>query len=556
MTQALAAPRERLITLPPNLPERSLGYGVAAWMMDNLTQPNGPHAGEPFRPTDGQIEFLVHFYALAQDGTFLYKHAARRLVKGSGKSPFAAAMALAELLGPVQFVRFDDSAPFGVVAKPMGMPLVQVVATSERQTANTMRMVRAFASKKTKLYKRYNLDVGKTYVDVDGGRLEQVTSSPHTLEGGEVTFYVADETEHWTPTRQGPELMSVLKGNVAKTPTARVLETSNAWKPGDASVAEQTFDDWCDQEDGLTRGELRILYDARIAPPNTVLTDDPGPDEVSLDEALRFVYADCPWKLEIPGAIEAIKEQIWTPSYPESRSWRFYLNRPTAAENAWTTLEEWTQLRDPDRVVAAGEKIVMFFDGSKSNDHTALVGCAMNDGHIFTLGHWRPEGPTRTIDAAAVDAGVRRAFAKYDVVAFWADVREFESFTKVSWPADFGENLICPAVRGKGLSASPIAWDMRSHAYQFAEAAEAAATEIQEKRFTHDGSSALGEHVANCRVNEYRGRFSVKKESPKSSRKIDLAVCMIGARMLYRHVLASEEWTQQNKPKAQWKVYM
>ena len=106
------------------------------------------------------------------------------------------------------------------------------------------------------------------------------------------------------------------------------------------------------------------------------------------------------------------------------------------------------------------------------------------------------------------------------------------------------------------MSASPIAWDMRSHAYQFAEAAEPAFTEIQQQTFTHDGDSALGEHVSNCRVNEFKGRWSVKKESPKSSKKIDLAVCMIGARMLYRHVKNSKEWADLTAPRGEWKVFM
>jgi len=88
------------------------------------------------------------------------------------------------------------------------------------------------------------------------------------------------------------------------------------------------------------------------------------------------------------------------------------------------------------------------------------------------------------------------------------------------------------------------------------EAAETAFTEIQQQTFTHDGDSALGEHVSNCRVNEFKGRWSVKKESPKSSKKIDLAVCMIGARMLYRHVKNSKEWADLTAPRGEWKVFM
>jgi len=465
-------------------------------------------------------------------------------------SPFAAALCLFELLGPCRFDGFDRHEPFGVRAKPMSMPLVQIVATSEAQTQNTIRMVRAFCQKKGSLARKYDLEVAKTFIETPGGgKLQQMTSSAHSMEGGEVSFVVGDELEHWLPAQGGPAMLETIQQNAAKM-GGRFMGTCNAWVPGEQSSAEAIFEAWCDQEDGLTRGKTKVLYDARIAPPNTVLTDEPEEGQVGLTEALEYVYEDCPWV-----NLESIKEQIWSPEYPESRSIRFFLNRPNAAEASWITLEEWTQLRKPDRKVEPGERIVMFFDGSKSNDHTALVGCCMEDGHIFKIGHWKPEKPLGVVNVAAVDAGVRKAFDTYNVVAFWADVREWESFTRTAWPEDFGDRLIVPAVRG-GMSASPIAWDMRSHAYQFAEAAETAFTEIQQQTFTHDGDSALGEHVSNCRVNEFKGRWSVKKESPKSSKKIDLAVCMIGARMLYRHVKNSKEWADLTAPRGEWKVFM
>jgi len=86
VTETLPAPRERTDTLPLELPERTLGYHAAAWMVDNLVQPNGPRAGQPFIPTDRQIEFLAHFYALNHKGSFVYRQGIRRLSKGSGKA--------------------------------------------------------------------------------------------------------------------------------------------------------------------------------------------------------------------------------------------------------------------------------------------------------------------------------------------------------------------------------------------------------------------------------------------------------------------------------------
>lgn len=487
------------------------------------------------------------------DGTYLVGET----LKPTHNSPFAAALSMFELLGPCRFDRWDDASPFGVEGKTMPMAWIQVVATSEQQTKNTMRMVRAFAAKGSQLSKRYGLTVGKTFLDsASGDQLEQKASSSRSIEGGETSFTVCDELEHWVPSNGGPELMNTIEQNAAKT-GARTLHTCNAWVPGESSAAESTFEDWVLQEEGRSRNTKKILYDARIAPPNAALVDDPPEHQIPLQQALEFVYEGCPWV-----DLEATKALIWSPRYTESRSYRFFLNRPSAADNAWVPLEEWTLLRDTGRVVRKndgdepGEEIVMFFDGSRSNDHTALVGCCMSDGHVFKLGHWGPDKASGTINVHKVDSAIRRVFDEYNVVAFWADVREWESFTRTTWPDEYGDRLILPAVRGQGMSASLVAWDMRSHAYQFAEAAETAYDEIQQKAFTHDGSADLGEHVSNCRVNEYKGRFSVKKESPKSPKKIDLAVCMIGARMLYRAVLSSKEWAERNKPVGQWRSYL
>lgn len=196
----------------------------------------------------------------------------------------------------------------------------------------------------------------------------------------------------------------------------------------------------------------------------------------------------------------------------------------------------------------------MFFDGSKSNDHTALIGCRMSDGHVFTLGVWAPDESTGIINFGKVDGAIDSAFAMYKVVAFYADVREWESYVKTAWPEKYGEDLLVWAVP-KGKEPAPIAWDMRSHAYIFAEAAEMCYSEIQERGFTHDGNWDVSRHVGNARVHEVRGRFTIKKESPKSANKIDAAVCVVGARMVYRAVKASPEW-EKRKNKGNWAVYV
>ena len=540
--------------MPEGVPEYTLGYECLAWMEENLRQPNGPNAGKPFEPTVGQARFILWFYAVDEHGRWIYNRGVRRLAKGSGKSPFAAAMALLELLGPVRVRAFEADRkawPGGVSGQPVSMPLVQIAATSERQTANTMRMIRAMANKRTPLAKKYHLDAGKTYIETpDGGKLEQITSSAGTAEGAEASFMVGDETEHWTPGNGGPDLMDTLIQNGAKT-GARVLQTENAFEPGEQSVAESTFDAWVLQQEGRTRATQGILYDAVVAPPNTVLHDDPGEDEVGLTDALRFVYADCVWVDDVK--IDAIRNQIWNPKYPESRSRRFFLNQPNAAEGAWVTLQEWTVLADPDIVVQKktetipGDEVVLFFDGSKSKDHTALIGCRVDDGHVFTLGVWEP-ADGGVVDVEAVDTAVTKAFEDYTVLAFYSDVREWESYAKNAWPQRYRDQLLIWAVPG-GLTPEPIAWDMRSGArtYAFGQATELCLAEIKDGEFTHDGDWRLSRHVGNCRVKESRGLEMVKKESPGSPNKIDAAVCMIGARMVRRLLLESDAYKKRNK---------
>lgn len=524
------APQERLATLPDGLPKFTLGYEALAWAAKYLRHPNGIRAGKAWQFTREQARFVLWFYALDENGRWLFHHGARRLAKGSGKSPFAAVMALIELLAPVRFDHWDPDVPGSVAGKPVSMPWVQIAAVSLDQTENTMRMVRAMASPANApaLHRDYSLDVGKTQIFVQPeGKLEVITSSAATAEGAESTFVIGDELEHWTPSNGGAELHATLMDNLSKS-GSRMLETLNAWKPGINSAGESTFNDWVLQETGRSKNESRILYDARQAPHDTEMGNAD-----SLRSALEWVYADCPWS-----DIDAIMTRIWSPSAQVDDSKRKYLNWPVASSDSWCDPQDWAQMARPDIDVAPGEDIVMFFDGSLSNDHTALIGCRMEDGHIFTIGVWQPKAADPDdkpmVDVQAVDDRVDFAFATWNVIGFYADVREWESFTKVAWPERYRDRLELWATSRGAQQPEPIAWDMRGKDFQFTTAAELAEAEVMQHSFTHDGNPLLTEHVLNARRHEGRHGITVRKESRKSAKKIDACVCMIGARMVWR----------------------
>jgi hypothetical protein len=390
------------------------------------------------------------------------------------------------------------------------------------------------------LLRDYDIEAGKTIFHIPGGgQLMVITSSPTTEEGALVTFAILDQTESFTHSNGGVDLAEVMDRNVAKS-GSRILETSNAWEPGKESVAETTFDAWVSQEEGKLKGKGRILYDCRMAPP-----DIDWEDINSIKAAVVFAYGDAYW-----ADIEDIVEnRILSPRIKLDVSKRYYLNWPESAEDAWTTQQKWSIMADVDFRIEDGDDITMFFDGSRVDDATALVGCHVETGFVFSLGIWEPRGTGRGVPVDEIHAAIRAAKDRWSVRAFFADVKEWEESTKITWREWFEDDLDVWAVPG-GRDPQPVAWDMRSHTGEFTQACEMVLSEIDQNAkngngFRHDGDSVLGRHVTNARRRPNRYGISIGKESPKSPNKIDGCVCMIGARHNRRLVLASKSYKER-----------
>jgi hypothetical protein len=536
------APRDRLVTLPDGVPNLTLGWEAIHWAAKYLKQPDGPDAGLRWEFTESQVRFMLWWYAITTKGRWVFYHGVRRYPKGAGKSPFAAVLAMIELLAPVRLLRFDADAPGGCIGKKVAMPLVQIGASSHDQAnINTMRMVRALLPKNSRILRDYDVEAGKTIFHIPGGgQLMVITSSPTTEEGALVTFAILDQTESFTSSNGGVDLAEVMDRNVAKQGN-RILETSNAWEPGKETVAETTFDTWVAQEEGRLKGKGRILYDSRMAPP-----DIDFDDVASIRKAVEFAYGDAYW-VDIEDIVE---NRILSPRTPLDVSKRYYLNWPESPEDAWTTQQKWARMSDPDFRIEDGSDIVMFFDGSRVEDATALVGCHVETGFIFCLGVWEPRG-TRFIPANEVHLAIQEARERWHVCAFFADVKEWEESTKITWREWFEDTVDIWAVP-TGRDPQPVAWDMRSHVGEFTQACEMVLSEINSASpvFVHDGDSALGRHVTNARRRPNRWGISIGKESPKSPNKIDACVCMIGARHARRLVLASKKYKERKEAAA------
>jgi hypothetical protein len=531
------APRDRLVTIPEGIPGLTLGWEGIHWATKYLRQPDGPNAGQRWQFIESQVRFILWWYAITPEGRWVYYHGVRRFAKGYGKSPFAAVLSMIELLAPVRLDHFDEDVPGGCVGRRVSMPLVQIGATSHDQAnINTMRMVRALLPKNSRILRDYDVEAGKTIFHVPGGgQLMVITASPTTEEGALTTFAILDQTESFYPTNGGVDLAEVMDRNVGKS-GSRIIETSNAWEPGKESVAETTFDAWVSQEEGRLKGRGKILYDCRMAPP-----DVDWEDIASIRKAVEFAYGDAYW-VDVE---EIVHNRILSPRTPLDVSKRYYLNWPESPEDAWTTQQKWSRMADPEFRMEDGDDIAIAFDGSRVEDATALVGCHIDTGFVFTLGIWEPRG-SRYIPADEVHAAIQDVKERFHICAFFADVKEWEQSTKITWREWFEDTVDVWAVPG-GRDPQPVAWDMRSHVGEFTQACEMVLSEIDSipQGFIHDGDSTLGRHVINARRRPNRWGISIGKESPKSHNKIDGCVAMIVARHARRLVLASKTYKER-----------
>lgn len=534
----------------------TIGWDVIDWA-EGRTDEVGLidyQTGGPWRYTPGQARFLVLWYAYdPRTGRWRYRRGAKRGAKGTGKDPFGGSMCLAELLGPTHLVPDPDS-PTGWSGQAHRMPLVQIAANSEAQGKDVLRVANAMLSRTARDH--YGIDCGetRTYLKA-GGRLELLTASEATAEGDPATFIMLNEPHHMTQSSGGHRTAKVARRNVGKSPAtvqARICDFTNSHNMGDDSIGERTYDAWQAQVSGKARRQ-DILYDSIEAPPDVSLADD-----ASRQAGLRAAYADAPW-----ADLERLDDEILDPETPVADSIRYYLNGLAVNESGWIDPRNFDaeHAARPDLVVADGEAVAMFLDCSKSDDATGLVACRISDGHVITLGSWqRPHGD-RGKDWLApigeVDAAGRAAFERYDVV--WCgidpspakdDQTEAEYWKPLidGWHRDFADTVAVWATPGDGgKRGHAVLFDMRTskpggqeRVRMFIEAAEMTAADIDEhKTLTHDANAVLRTHVHNARRRSTKWGMGLGKISRNSSKKCDLAVCMVGVRMGRRIVLNS-----------------
>ncbi|WP_394436290.1 terminase [Streptomyces sp. SGAir0957] len=502
----------------------SLGFEVIDWISEMLAAPDRGEY-EPFVLYPEQEDFVLRYYEInPHTGKRRFRRGVISRPRGWGKSPFLAALAIVEALGPVVPDGWDaDGQPVGKPWSEVRTPLVQIAAVSETQTKNTWAPLLEMLQGPV-LDEYPGLEPLDSFVNLPRGRIEPITSSARTVKGNKPVFAVLDQTEEWVRSNNGLRLAETMRINAAKV-GGTTIESPNAYIPGEGSVAEESAAFWAKIREGRARDD-GLYYDHREAPPETDLTD-----RDSLLAGLAYTYGNSADRNGGHVDLDTIVATIWDPATDPQTSRADFLNQITHASDSWISQPEWAGVAAPDKGVGRGEEIVLGFDGSRRRnrgvtDATALVGCRVSDGHLFLVGCWeQPDGPFGQdwqVPTVEVLAAVEEAFRDYKVVGMYADPARWESHV-AKWEADHGRRL-----KLKASTQHPIEWWMTGgRSFHIVRALEKFRSSVVDGELSHDGSSVLMRHILNARRRESRSGIQIMKEHPDSPRKIDAAVAAV-----------------------------
>lgn len=520
------------------------------WVEQHCVVPDGFNRGRQFRLYDFQLEYLSNFYLVRSGAVFdplnpvlgpafVYRRGLMVGPQKLGKGPLTAAHICLEGVGPALFAGWAvggevyECSDFGCgcgwfyvyeIGEPMGMPwptpLIQITALSEEQTDNiygALRPMIEFGPLSDVIRK-----TGEEFIRLPGGgRVDTVTSSARSRLGQRVTFVPQDEVGLWTKSNGMAAVADTQYRGLAGM-GGRASLTSNAWNPADGSVAQEQFES----------SAVDVLRQFR-QPPATLSYRN----KVDRRKIHRFVYGDA--LTERGGhvdldAVEAEASDLIERDVAQAE--RFFGNRIVAGSDSWLDPLIWSERADVSRPAAPGDVITVGFDGSLRDDSTALVACRVEDGHLWLLGVWEcPDDPDASagweVPVSEVDACIAEVFKTYKVERMYCDPAYWQDIVG-RWASEFGEKIVMEW------------WTNRERA--MCSALERFHTACVTGQLTHDADVVLARHVGNAKKKETRSGIQIRKDRPKSPRKIDAAMAAVLAYEA-RGDVVSAGWSQSKK---------
>ncbi len=188
---------------------------------------------------------------------------------------------------------------------------------------------------------------------------------------------------------------------------------------------------------------------------------------------------------------------------------RYRLGQWVNGASSWLPREDWDACTDESVKVDTRTPVVLAFDGSISDDCTALTGCTVPSNgeapHLFVVNIWQKDEPGWTVDRDEVDAAVKDAFKRYNVLELVADPYGWRSEIQ-KWAKRYG------AARVVEFPSYVVS--------RMAPFTDSLATAIRQTQVTHDGNPNSCTSRCECTRKEHSTR-RCNREGPQGKSSKD-----------------------------------
>jgi len=439
----------------------------------------GGAVGDPISWLPWQVRLIHRIYARdPQTGRRLARRYLIGVARKNGKTAMAAVIALYALL-----VEVDGAEVYSCAAD-------REQAKLAFNAAKRMVEMDPGLSKMLKSY-RSVIEFPET-----GSTYTALSSESFTKEGLSPSAIIFDEL-HALPDRELYDVMSLAMG-ARVDPLMVIITTAGVMvdRFGQPTICKQLFD------------YGRTIASGENADPTFGFTWYAPADE-DADPADETARAQA--NPSLGSVLDPLDlDSALPPQTPENEYRTKRLNCWVSGHQSWLPYGLWGR-RASDRQVSSDEQVVLAFDGSWTNDSTAIVGITIDSRHIFVVEAWErpPEAHAWVVPSEEVEATLFEALDHHNVVEVVCD------------PAYWREHL----ARWEESGAPIVEWPPTSG--RMKPATREMYTAVIEERVTHDGDPRLARHIANAVIKEGWGGGHIVKQT--HGQKIDLAVAAVMA---------------------------
>lgn len=458
---------------------------VAAFSERFLRIPKGTGAGEPFKLRGFQRDEIVkRFYP--PTGT-RPRQGLVSMSRGNGKTGLAAVLAL-----------------YGLLGDEIEGAQVLVVASDERQARLVFNAARRMVELSPELAEQVQIYADRLYVPATDSTMMPLPAEPAALQGWDPTLMIVDELH--VVTAEVWEAISLASG---KRPESLTLAIST---PADSTDSIM----WKLVEHGracAASGDTSFVLIEYAADPGCAI-DDREQWKKANPAMGMFLHEDA-----LAATLATTREDAFR---------RYRLGQWVGSANSWLPWGEWEKHATGDGLPDERTPVVLAFDGSASGDSTALIGCVIDTGYLFTVTVWEaPEDDDRwRVPRREVAAMIDAAFDRWDVRELAADPWGWRTELE-EWSARHGDRV--------------LEWNT-AHAGRMAPATDRLAQAVHSGTISHDGDPILTAHVGHAVAKRSVYGELVSKDKKNPRRKIDAAVAAIVA-------FDRAAWHRANPPK-------